>query len=303
MMTEAGLMTEHDEVEEERFVPIGERLRLAREAKAMSLEDVANRTRIPIRHLIHIEQEDWEALPAVTYAIGFARNYANVVGLDGAEIAGELRDAIGGPRRRAPAAEYYEPADPARVPPRSLAIAAVIIAILLVVAYLIWRKTLDDGGASIPVTEAPAAPPAPAAAPTPAAPAQAVVLTATGDVWLRISDGEATLFQGTLAAGQTYQLPPNGQHPVLRTGRPQLLRARVGNDDIGPLEASEHRIDGLSLLPQDLAARPRVQAMVPPPAPARALPAAQALQPAPQTPSPPPAAAPQPAPQTAPPPQ
>ena len=67
----------------------------------MSLDDVASRTRIPIRHLQNIESEEWDALPAVTYAIGFARNYANAVGLDGAAIAGELRERIGGPRRRA----------------------------------------------------------------------------------------------------------------------------------------------------------------------------------------------------------
>ena len=93
--------------------------RLAREAKGLSLDDVASQTRIPIRHLQNIEREEWDALPAPTYAVGFARNYANAVGLDGAAIAVELREQIGGAvRTRAPAPEYYEPADPSRVPPR-----------------------------------------------------------------------------------------------------------------------------------------------------------------------------------------
>ena len=86
----------------------------------MSLDDVASQTRIPMRHLQHIEREEWDALPAPTYAIGFTRNYANAVGLDGPADRHELRDEIGGPRRRARRAEYYEPADPARVPPKSL---------------------------------------------------------------------------------------------------------------------------------------------------------------------------------------
>ena len=107
---------------EEQFVSIGDRLRRAREARAMSLDDVANQTRIPMRHLQHIETEEWDALPAPTYAIGFTRNFANAVGLDGPAMANELRDQIGGPRRRAPAPEYYEPADPARVPPKTLVI-------------------------------------------------------------------------------------------------------------------------------------------------------------------------------------
>src|SRR3546814_8172600 len=72
------------EADPERMTtPIGERLRKAREACDMSLEDVANRTRIPIRHLQHIENGEWDALPAPTYSIGFARSYAHVVGLNG----------------------------------------------------------------------------------------------------------------------------------------------------------------------------------------------------------------------------
>ena len=82
--------------------PIGERLRKAREDQGLTLEDVANRTRIPIRHLQHIEKGEWDALPATTYSIGFARSYANVVGLNGSEIGVELREQLG--HTRPPAA-------------------------------------------------------------------------------------------------------------------------------------------------------------------------------------------------------
>src|SRR6218665_3805701 len=112
-------MSEHDEGED-RFVSIGERLRRARGARAMSLDDVASQTRIPIRHLQHIEQEEWDALPAPTYAIGFTRNYASAIGLDGPALANEFRDQIGGPPRPAPGAGYYKPAAPARAPPPAL---------------------------------------------------------------------------------------------------------------------------------------------------------------------------------------
>jgi cytoskeletal protein RodZ len=266
-----------DDEEQGQFdiVTIGERLRLAREGKELSLDDVARQTRIPIRHLQHIEAEDWDALPAPTYAIGFTRNYANAVGLDGSAIANELRDSIDGPRRRAPAPEYFEPADPARVPPRPLAIIAAVLAVLLIGGYLLWRSTLGDESVSVPVTEAPAPPPA--AAPAPAAPAaiapqaaagQSVTLTATGEVWLRITEGPsgATLFSGSLTAGQTYQVPATAQQPMIRTGRPQMLRASVGATDIGPLAPTEVVVDDLSLKPEDIAAR--AQASTSPPAPA-----------------------------------
>src|SRR3546814_13288757 len=96
--------------------PNGEQLRKAREACDMSLEDVANRTRIPIRHLQHIENGEWDALPAPTYSIGFARPYANVVGLNGSEIGVQLREELGAnPYRPAAPTAYYEPAARKRV--------------------------------------------------------------------------------------------------------------------------------------------------------------------------------------------
>lgn len=254
------------------ILPIGERLRQARESKGMSLDDIAGRTRIPIRHLQNIETEDWDALPAVTYAVGFARNYADAVGLDGAVIAAELRERIGGPRRRAPAPDYYEPADPARVPPRSMIIVVVVLIAIVIGGYALWRSTLDDEPASIPVLEVPAetrpaAPAAPQPVPPQAAAGRSVTLAATGEVWLRVSEGQggATLFMGSLNAGQTFTVPAGAQNPLIRTGRPHLLRISVGGADLGPLEPDERTINNVSLRPEDLAAR--AQSRPPPAAP------------------------------------
>ena len=61
---------------------VGDRLKAAREAKKLSLEDIADQTRIPLRHLQNLEAGDWSALPAPTYTIGFAKSYASAVGLD-----------------------------------------------------------------------------------------------------------------------------------------------------------------------------------------------------------------------------
>jgi cytoskeleton protein RodZ len=270
-------MSDQDENQENEFVTLGERLKRAREAKGMSLDDVASRTRIPIRHLQNIEREEWDALPAATYAVGFTRNYANAVGLDGAAMARELRDRIGTPTHRAAAPVYYEAADPSRVPPRSLALIAAILAIVLIGGYLLWRSSLDDEPEAIPVVEAPAEAPA-AAGPAPAPPAtpqsmagQPVALVATGEVWLRITEGPsgATLFSGSLAPGNRFEIPATARQPMLRTGRPQNLRANVGGRDLGPLEATEHTVNNVSLRPEDLAARPRVGAAGPAQPPAQ----------------------------------
>ncbi|HEX9965828.1 MAG TPA: helix-turn-helix domain-containing protein [Allosphingosinicella sp.] len=246
---------------------VGERLRVAREAKGLSLDDVARRTRIPVRHLEHIEREEWEALPAITYSVGFARSYANTVDLDGAEIGAEVRQQLGGARPgNLAAAPFYEPADPARVPPRSLAIAAAVLAILLVVGYLVWRSSAvdDDSPADVAITQSqepaanPAAPrPAQPAAPAPAPTSGPVVLTAAEDVWLRIDQagGGAPLYMGILKAGQSYQVPAGAQSPRIRTARANVLRVSVGGVQVPPLGPPETTISNVSLTPADLAAR------------------------------------------------
>ncbi|HEX8364310.1 MAG TPA: RodZ domain-containing protein [Allosphingosinicella sp.] len=243
--------------------PIGERLRVAREAKGLSLDEIAGQTRIPVRHLQHIETGDWEALPAITYSIGFVRSYGNIVGLDGAALGQELRQQLGGASRRpGPAPEYYEPADPARVPPRWLAIAAVLIAVLLIGGYLLFRSGVDDGEevaaeernaatASRPVPQQAPAQPSPQAAA-----GQPVTLTAQAPVWLRVSEqGGAVIAERTLAAGESFQVPATAQRPVLRVGAPEALRVTVGQTQIPQLGPSGQPVGNVSLRPEDLVAR------------------------------------------------
>jgi len=270
-------MSGQDELGPDTDVSIGEQLRRAREAKGLSLDDVASRTRIPIRHLQNIEREDWEALPAATYAVGFTRNYANAIGLDGATLARELRERIGGPSHRAAAPEYYAQADPARVPPKSLIFAVIFVAILIG-AYLLWRSTSLDGESSavpqldIPVEQAPATA-QPAAPPPQAAAGQPVTLVATGEAWLRITEGPTgpTIFMGIMAAGDRYQLPVDARNPMIRTGRPQYLRTLVGATDLGPLAPTEVTIQNVSLRPEDLTARAQAAPAPAPPPPAASL--------------------------------
>src|SRR6188474_279451 len=87
--------------------PIGDRLKTAREAQGLNLDEIAAKTRVPIRHLLHIEKGEWEQLPAPTYTLGFARAYAQAVGLNPAEVSAELREHL--TSSQAPTPAYYEP--------------------------------------------------------------------------------------------------------------------------------------------------------------------------------------------------
>jgi cytoskeletal protein RodZ len=255
---------------------VGERLRTTREEKGITLQEVASQTRIPIRHLEHIERGEWAALPAATYSVGFARSYATVVGLDPAEVGQELRGELGIARNQpSPATSFYEPADPARVPPRWVAIVAVVLIALLVGGYLLWRNQAVGDDALEPQlveTQVPAGqqPQAAQQPQQPAAPATGpVVLTATQDVWFRITEanGGAKLYEGILKAGDRYEVPAGATAPRIRTSRAQALRVTVGGSEVPPLGPPERLISDISLRAADLAARAGGQ---PAPAPAPA---------------------------------
>src|SRR5690348_3489192 len=125
---------------EDDLPPVGERLRAAREEKGLSLEDVAAQTRIPQRHLESIETADWDNLPAPTYTIGLAKNYAGVVGLDRTDIGNPLREEMGGQRFASMSAVVFEPADPARTMPKSLVLGAVV-AVVVLIALMSWLNS------------------------------------------------------------------------------------------------------------------------------------------------------------------
>jgi cytoskeleton protein RodZ len=292
-----------EDLVEEDIPTVGERLRAAREEKGLSLEDIAAQTRIPRRHLESIENADWDALPAPTYTTGFAKSYATAVGLDRTEIGDQLRAEMGGQRFSANTAEVFEAADPARTMPKWLVLAAVGAVIVLIV-LMSWlnSRSLDQPEEASTNASAPAAtvpPQTPAAQPSaPAAAAgTAVVLTATDAVWLQVSGkGGAILFSGVLQPGQTFTVPPTAAAPVLKTGKPEAVRIRVGNTIAPPVGPPATTVTNVSLLPADLlkggqaaAAAPAAQS-APPPAPKprpRVRPAAPAPSPPPANETPP----------------
>ena len=253
-----------EEVAESAPSPVGERLRAAREEKGLSLEDVAAQTRIPQRHLVSIESADWDSLPAPTYTIGFAKNYAGAVGLDRSEIGNQLREEMGGQRFAASSADVFEPADPRRTMPKGLVIGAIAAVVLLIV-LMSWlnKRSLEqpesasnDVAAAAPAAPAPkAAPVVPAAAPV-AAQGQ-VVLTAAAPVWMQVSEkGGATLFSGLLQPNQTYAVPASAKAPLLKTGKPEALKITVGNAVAPAVGPAATTVSNVSLLPADLMKAP-----------------------------------------------
>jgi cytoskeletal protein RodZ len=240
---------------------VGERLKAAREQMKLSLEDIADQTRIPLRHLQNLEAGDWSNLPAPTYTIGFAKSYASAVGLDRTEIGDDLRNEMGGQRYESGGnAEVFEPADPARTMPRWLVLSA-IGAIILLVVIMTWlnNRSLEPDEAQAPPPEAVATAPA-QSAPQTSQPAQQhgqpatgpVVLTATEPAWIQITDGGRTLFSGELAAGQSFTVPQGAAAPLLKAGKPEALRVTVGSATAPPVGPPGRVASDVSLAPADL---------------------------------------------------
>ncbi len=167
------LRNERDLVQGSLFGP-GTQLREARMRAGMTLAQVSAATRVSLRHLEMIEAGDFAHLPARTYAVGFSRSYARLVGLDEAEIAAEVRAALDAidPDRYRRSASAFEPGDPARIPSSRLGWLTALAAVLLLVgSYSFYRSFYAPGG-ELPSLVDPAASRVPAAAATrPVAPA------------------------------------------------------------------------------------------------------------------------------------
>lgn len=79
---------------------VGARLRAAREARGISLHEIANTLKLGARQVEGLENGDWQALPGHTFIRGFVRNYARLVELDPAPLMGELDRILEKPKSK-----------------------------------------------------------------------------------------------------------------------------------------------------------------------------------------------------------
>lgn len=250
----------------------GDKLRLAREKSKLTLEQVAAETRVPLRQLELIEAGKFEELPGRTYAIGFSRNFATTVGLDGEQIADEVREQLGTRDYSANVVEDgFEPGDPARVPSRGLAWFGLFAAVLLIAGLFVFYNTIfapGSGPASILSGEdnaqiAAQAEDSDAVADEPAVSAAApVTLTATREVWLRIYDANydetrEPLLEKVMVSGESFTIPAGADGPQIRTGFPAALEVSVGGRDLGPLSLDDETLSDVDMTGPALVARIR----------------------------------------------
>ena len=152
-------------------------LRRQREAREISLREIAERTKISMRYLQAMEDDRFEVLPAPVFAKGFLREYARYVGLSPDDVVNHYLsvqqpqahvDGDAGHRERRPLASWP------RWLPLLLASALLLgLAALLALLSDRWRQHRGGSAESRPPIVAPLATPVPPAPPVPATPPSA----------------------------------------------------------------------------------------------------------------------------------
>lgn len=219
--------------------PVGDRLRAARVAAGLSLEQVSARTRIRVPVLRQLEDDQLGTAGTAVYTRGHLRAIAAAVGIDPAPLVRALDERVGAsapaalvpapvPVPMQPAGRLSVPrsAPPERQQPRWLTACLAVLAVLVVLlgVGVLGDETPDRTDALlVPRAGTVAEPdPSPTVAPRPsaAAPAQAVLsLEASGPSWLSVRNrGGYPLFEGTVPPGWSRTFSD-----------PKALTVRVGN--------------------------------------------------------------------------
>lgn len=195
---------------------IGVTLREARNRRKIDLSEVEAATKIRLRYLRAMENEEWDVLPGGSYTRGFVRTYASFLGLDGERLADEYRygaeAAVGGERAIKAEPAVASPRSP-RLRPRLSTGAWTAIVTIGLIAVLV-AVGLSSGGEGLVKTE-----PAPRRSTRPRTQAHAKVeriraqivsvrLAAKAEVWVCLLDASGKpLIDGRVLSAGTQEGP------------------------------------------------------------------------------------------------
>jgi len=134
---------------------IGYSLRAAREKQGIGLPEAELATKIRAKYIRALEDEDFDALPADTYARGFLRTYADYLGLDGEIYVEEYASRFhntewdDGPRP-APRSRPRRPRRERTIERRAviLALAGIAVVTALVIGAWKYGNTKSPAGVS-----------------------------------------------------------------------------------------------------------------------------------------------------------
>lgn len=175
---------------------VGRTLREARSRRRVDLAEIEDATKIRVRFLRAIENEEWDVLPGDAYARSFIRTYAGFLGLDGDRMVDEYRrqralDSYAERQVAQPiaAAPRRSRRQAPRLPPRvwAVLVIAALFAVLVVVGISGNGGELGGGPAASKREKQRRSK---AARHDQLRQGVSVQIVATGEVWVCLLDGE-----------------------------------------------------------------------------------------------------------------
>lgn len=234
---------------------LGDEFRSAREARGLTLSDVAEQIHIRSVYLNAIENEEWSAIGAPVYVRGFIRTYARFLGLDAEEAVARFNQTA--PPERTSASSAVAIADERdRSGPSLWAVAGALVAVVLVVfvAYEYWQYAHPSGtsgpigalsaapqpadGASGSQAPAAGASALPSAVPSAAPAHHRLAIRLTERSWLRVTVDGAVKLDGIYPAGTAHAFAGSvadvragnaGGVTVTVNGRPPAAMGKEGD--------------------------------------------------------------------------
>jgi len=178
---------------------VGTILRQARNRRKVELSEVEAATRIRLRYLRAIEDEEWDVLPGGFYTRGFIRTYAAFLGLDGERLADDYRGSVErwhrAPAEQAQAGSGGAPRRRSGVPLAALVVVAVVaVAVIAIVAIPSGGDGDEGGGGEVDAPapaktgKATAGKAEPSSSPAPQS-GVSVELAANAEVWVCMLNG------------------------------------------------------------------------------------------------------------------
>lgn len=226
---------------------LGEEFRSAREARGLSVSDVAEQIHIRSVYLAAIENEEWTSIGAPVYVRGFIRTYARFLALDGEAAVARFNDAVPAARPSSHAAPVAATARE-RSGPSPWALLAGLVALVLV-GYVIYEYvTLRQTGPGAVAVQPSSAPggsqsPAPTGGPAPAsaaptssptpAPRHHLAVRLVQRSWLRVAVDGQTKLEGIYPAGTSKSF--TGKIADLRVGNAGGVTVSVNGAAAKPL--------------------------------------------------------------------
>jgi cytoskeleton protein RodZ len=150
----------------------GERLRREREMRGITLNEIAESTKISRRHLESLEKEDFESLPGGIFNKGFVRAYARYLGIDEEQAVADYSTAANEqeqPGNKFPL-EIHAETNPKLNPKRSTLPLILALLALLAVLAVFWARNKGRSLESTDNSSTPAGTPRTPAAAPPASP-------------------------------------------------------------------------------------------------------------------------------------